>query len=245
MSDAPPRGTPGGECTRRPGASDTRCRCSPACTNLATRARASRRARQDAGTPGTYPARYVAARVLAVLHANPDLTVTRVAEAAGVPPRTLAVLLEQAATNPDRTVRRATATRLLSAARTVTPAPTALVDGTITLRKVEALAVAGWSIREIARAAGVSRSTLTVGNLMSVHARTRDAVDGVWAARRFTPGPTQNLRRARREGWVPAGAWANIDNPREVPDLSGLDPQWVEAILARHPDWAARPRMAG
>lgn len=89
-------------------------------------------------------------------------------------------------------------------------------------------------------AAGLSRSTLTVGNLRtSVRASTRDAVDVVWVARRFTPGPEpRTTARAAREGWVPTGAWANIDDPHDRPDLTVLPPRWAAAVLDRHPEWA-------
>lgn len=235
---SPVRGAPGGPCTRRPGAVDTRCRCSPECISLATSARRTRETRKARGVPGTYPAAYVVARVFAALRANPDLTLAGLARAVGMPPRTLAVLVAQARSRPERSVRRATAHRLLTATRAVDVDPGALVDGTTTRRKVEALAVAGWPVTMTATAAGLSAGTLTPRNMGQVRASTRDAVHQVWLARRFTCGPRPQLRRARTQGWVPAGAWRDITNPQDTPDLAVLrgDPAWVASILRAHPD---------
>lgn len=192
------------------------------------------------GVPAMYPASMVATRVMLLLRRNPHTTTADVARAAGVPVRTITRMLSQLADDPDRRVRAATAHAVMTATIAIDPAGGALVDGTVTRRKVEALACAGWPVTAVAAAAGLSRSTLTVGNLRtSVRASTRDAVDVVWVARRFTPGPEpRTTARAAREGWVPTGAWANIDDPHDRPDLTVLPPRWAAAVLDRHPEWA-------
>lgn len=103
-------GEPGGPCTHR-GTRDTRCRCSPECRNRATKARAARAKRQDAGIPGRLPAIRVRRHIRAFLAADRTRTVSDLARLSGVSRRTLAMLLDSP---DDRTVNTTTARKVLA-----------------------------------------------------------------------------------------------------------------------------------
>src|SRR6185437_8261489 len=117
--------------------------------------------------------------------------------------------------------------------------PGALVDATGTRRRLRALAVAGWHLGLIVSATGVSRSELGAvrrGQFPTVRAATAEAVRRTYKRLSgSTPGDhgwhskdvVATVNRARRAGWVPAGAWGeDIDDPEASPDEPGAyDPQ--------------------
>lgn len=105
-------------------------------------------------------------------------TSTWLAEQAGVSHKTVLTVLN----HPRRSVYRGTAEALLAV---TAPPPPVLrsVDPGPTIAKIDDLAAAHWRVTDIARAAGLSPSTLRPSNLTTgVSAQTAAAVDQVWVA---------------------------------------------------------------
>jgi lambda repressor-like predicted transcriptional regulator len=102
-----------------------------------------------------------------------------------------------------------------------------------TVRRVQALAVAGWPLRRVAREAGLSPSALVrLMTAAAVPAATARAVAAVYD-RYSTVSPglcgvaLVHARAARARafaaGWAPVGAWDDdtIDDPAALPDWTG------------------------
>lgn len=89
-----------------------------------------------------------------------------------------------------------------------------------TRRRVQALAVLGWSLREVADRAGVSKQALasSIGR-ERVTARVARVIAGIYTDLETSPGTSERVRRhAAAQGWAPPAAWDNIDDPAEHPD---------------------------
>lgn len=111
-------------------------------------------------------------------------------------------------------------------------------------RRIQGLQLLGWTIPQIAAAAGVIEGTIrhvTESSYYSVAAPTRDAVlkaTRVLAAR--TPPDDVFARRcrthARNRGYVPLMEWDDIDDPTEQPDTQpartrhAVDPELVACV---------------
>lgn len=127
---------------------------------------------------------------------------------------------------------------------------TFMVPSLGTVRRVQALAALGWSISEVSRRAGYTRSHL---NLMvqraSIRRATADHIAAVYEELSMSLPPEETReqkvsasrvrRLARERGWLPPLAWIDIDDPDEHPDLTTrdttADPVVVDRILAG--DW--------
>lgn len=230
------------ECTRRPGAKDTGCRCSPECRNLATKACKARQQRQSKGVSGRVPSQPVRQRVAAFLAANPHLTVSDLARSAGVSRRTLMMMLQAP---PERTVNRTTAMKVLA----VPPIPDLRrpgvkpVSGVETRRQVESLLLLGWPLKQIAAGAGVAPTTLAYHNLVpTCLPTTAQAVSRVFTAHRYRLGPSLwTASKARQHGYVPWVAWdGRMAQPNARPDLDGMDKDWALACSTRLAALAAK-----
>lgn len=162
----------------------------------------------------------------------------RIARVAGVPSSCVSALLYGRADRlnhaPREKARRTTVEAILAV-----PMPSlddlgaaAIVDGTGTRRRVQALAVMGWSVEKIAERSGINRQAidrvLRGADVQAVTARAiRDAYDDLWS----TPAPEGNKhdkiaasrtrRRAQAEGWVGPLAWDDdaLDDPDAAPEL--------------------------
>jgi transcriptional regulator with XRE-family HTH domain len=116
-----------------------------------------------------------------------------------------------------------------------------MVPGDGTRRRVEALAILGWTRREIAARAGLSVSTLRPVNLRrKVYKSTASAVARVYEELRLqTPRGWQAERIAamsRDMGYVPGWAWktGDIDRHSAQPNLSLVENKaWRKAIQNR------------
>lgn len=89
------------------------------------------------------------------------------------------------------------------------------VDATGTARRLQALAVMGWTARHIGDRIGASRQH--VQNLMSDRDRVRTTtarqIEAVYRELARTPGPSAVGRsRALAKGWASPAAWDDIDN---------------------------------
>jgi len=151
----------------------------------------------------------------------------RIAQLAGISHGALTGLLRGRRGNPPSArVRRETADAVLA----VTPgpaglAPNAVIDGTGTARRVQALCCIGWTLTEQARHVGWLVSNyagLTAGH--PVTARNARLVAGLYDQLSMTPAPAGHpSARARRfaagKGWAPPLAWDDdtIDDPKARP----------------------------
>lgn len=97
--------------------------------------------------------------------------------------------------------------------------PPARVPSTGTVRRLQALAVMGWPATHIGAIAGLPRvNGLMAGDLKRIPRAHATAIDAVFRTLRDTDGPSQLSRSvAVRNGWVPASAWRDIDNPDDTP----------------------------
>lgn len=158
-----------------------------------------------------------------------------IAARAGVSQTVVARLLEVDRSRPAARIRRETATKLLG----VQPdrlAPSALVDGIGTQRRLQALVAIGYTQHYLAQRIGWTDANL--GTLLydrgKVTQRTHDEVAALFTELELTPGPHARARlRAGRKGWAPPLAWDDIDDPAEQPNL-GDDGDQAYAFLE---DW--------
>lgn len=127
---------------------------------------------------------------------------------------------------PTRRIRRETETALL-AVTLAGRAPHALVDATGARRRVQALAVIGWSLTEQARRLGYSevQGLAMVLRQQWVTVRTAQAVAGLYDQMWARPAPAElNAARTRRwaarKGFASPLAWDDdaIDDPRATPE---------------------------
>ena len=98
------------------------------------------------------------------------------------------------------------------------------IDATGTRRRLRALVLAGYSVRELASAIPCSEhacGTVLHHRRDRVEARLARRVAALYGRINATPGPDVRARaRAVRAGWDPAFAWDDdtIDDPLAVPD---------------------------
>lgn len=99
-----------------------------------------------------------------------------------------------------------------------------LVPAVGTRRRLQALAAAGWPLSVVSTELGFSPSR--AGHLLTapvIHRRNADLVrrlfDDWWdkRPRGSALSIARTLQRARAEGWAPAAAWDDIDDPAEKP----------------------------
>jgi transcriptional regulator with XRE-family HTH domain len=126
---------------------------------------------------------------------------------------------------PQRRLARTSAERIL-AVTIDDAAGRALVPSGPTVRRLQALAAAGWTLQALADRLGVWRQHVSVvqsGDRELVRADTARAVARVYRDLHMTPGPNRHTAaRARRRGWLPPLAWDDIDA-----GVVGDTAQWV------------------
>ncbi|MFC8295375.1 hypothetical protein [Streptomyces sp. NPDC057250] len=146
-----------------------------------------------------------------------------IAHTAGVRPSTLSCALLDHTRNPRRGIHTAIAQRILALKDLPAPAcprRTQITD-TGLLRRLRALCTAGWTLKNIGAAGGISTKTLTAfaGRPRSTPA-LRGAILAAWEELSHQPGPSPTARqRAQVKGWAPPLAWDNetIDDPAASP----------------------------
>jgi hypothetical protein len=89
------------------------------------------------------------------------------------------------------------------------------------MRRIQALALMGWPIAHVGTAAGMHGTQvneLMAGRRKRIPRKQADAINKVFRALWMTPGPSPRTRTiAARNGWVPALAWDDIDDPNAEP----------------------------
>ncbi|MFE2352230.1 hypothetical protein [Kitasatospora cineracea] len=137
-------------------------------------------------------------------------------------------------TGPQEKVRPALAAAVLAIEPTLdNVAPSTPIDATCTLRRLRALAAAGWPQSHIA--ARLGQTPANYGALLTQTAVTarvarlvRSVYDQLWIADPLDHGVTrrwadQSRAVARKRRWAPPGAWdeATIDDPAAAPEWTG------------------------
>lgn len=156
----------------------------------------------------------------------------RIAELAGVaPPTVSSMLYGRAGRPPTGKIRTATAQALLAFRPSLDDLPaTAPVDAAGTRRRMQALAAVGWSASRLAGLLGVERAhvgRIIRGDNLRVSAATARAVRGLYGELWDRPPPegtrwekvsvSRTRSHARQQGWAPALAWDDIDDPDAEP----------------------------
>ncbi len=146
------------------------------------------------------------------------MTLDDIADASGLPAPTLeSILYRQGRAELQQTVIRDTARRLWAV-----QAPL-WVTAAGARRRLQALAVAGWSMSAVSRLTGASAATLCYirNGDVAASVRTRRVIG--LAYRRlttdapFTPASARTRKHAEAMGWAPGLAWDSIDDPNDRP----------------------------
>lgn len=118
-------------------------------------------------------------------------------------------------------IRKATEERILSVTPSSERSNKGWVPSTGTVRRIQALAMMGWSMREVSRRTGVHPDTISTirnGKLPRVTERVYHSICDFYEEVSMTYGGNLRSRlMAERRGWAPPLAWDNIDNPNEEP----------------------------
>lgn len=233
--------TPPQTCTRKPGATDTKCRCSDTCKDLARRANSARKLSRAQGNGNNYvDATTVAAHISTLLSATPGSSIHDLATISGVTRRTINTLLNPATRRA--TVYSATASKLLAVThlpQRTPPATLAAPPGRPARRMVEALMAQGFPLTLIAQASGLSATTLSAHNAEHLSADARARITRAYKQLRFRPGSCDRTRDwARGRGYAPWSVWSpNIADPDAVLEVKIVaDVQWRAAIQQRLDD---------
>lgn len=205
-----------------------RCRCLP-CAAANSRAESQRNRDRAYGRNHWADAGPVRVHVRALMAQG--MGIKRIAERADVSTGVLTrVLYGINGHSPSKRITPATAQRIL--ALTFDPSPGAIVDSTGTKRRLQALAVVGYSTTRLARETGIEASTIWVlmnrdrHVLAATERAVRNAYDRLWnvdPARDTTKAQGAALARVRREagvkGWVGPLCWDDdtIADPQTPP----------------------------
>lgn len=104
-------------------------------------------------------------------------------------------------------------------------------------RRLQALAVIGWSVEELGAQSGVKFTTLAAiqrGATDGITALRAATVAALWSDLSGTRGPsTEATRRALAKGWLPPAAWDDIDDPHETPQRACTDPDCTKPAIAK------------
>ena len=194
-----------------------RCRCSECRTGAADYARAAHRLKAYGRWDPRRPASVVRVHIISLQRFG--YTYEQIARVADVNPRTIYACLSGE--------MRWMQTQKAEAILAVTPnlddlGPANVIDGTGTVRRVQALARRGWTLIALARHAGLPSATLRgavrTGHVtVRVHRAVATAYEELWdrspdastAARRAAIART--IEQATAAGWAPPLAWDDID----------------------------------
>ena len=219
-----------GQCSRRPQSTDTRCRCSQACVNLALDARRRRALQKETrgGLPGPVSAAYCAEYIRSVLKARPDATMRSFVQAAGVHEGTVRRLFAEEGNGG--MVRRSTAERIFAVQPKDLEVPRDLriVEPTLAKQWVQEMRARGWSISDISRASGLSLESLTMKRPLRAESVKRLYV--AYTTTLAEPKPAANLTLVARQ----IESLATMGWPRtSIAEVAGIGAQIVHYAAAR------------
>ena len=115
-------------------------------------------------------------------------------------------------------------------------------------RRIQALMAVGWSRSQISIAAGYPAASLGARIVVLLKPETKTVtrpvakrIDAAYVSLSSRPAPSHHgAARARNEatrnGWAPPGAWLDIDDPEEIPDL-GADGHMSPAEKLAEFEW--------
>ena len=122
-------------------------------------------------------------------------------------------------------VRPATMARILAVNPQRDNRRDAYIDATGSRRRLQALAVNGWSTRNLATQLGHNHATtvqdIASGKTPTIRLRSMDAIRDLYERLWDQPGPSQRTAAiAKAKGWLPALAWDDdlIDRPDHQPE---------------------------
>jgi lambda repressor-like predicted transcriptional regulator len=188
------------------------CRCD-LCRAAFRRDEKVRELRRLRGIPSYAPIGPVAAHVRVLLESG--WTLDSITREANVSRRALGNWLN----NPPSGVQHEVAARVL----VLKPATTGplLVPALGSARRLQALAAMGWPVSWSGPQAGITDTyarLLVRGRHGSVGAAVAARIDAVYRRHCMIPGPSEFARaHARRNEWVTAVAWDDIDDPKDKP----------------------------
>jgi hypothetical protein len=177
---------------------------------------------------------------IATLRAS-GLGTARIARLAGLAQATINGLVWGDHGRTQTRIRPATAAAILAVPADETNlADTALVDGTGTRRRLQALHRAGWRIGDLADHLGCTSAnvSLIIRSTSPVKVATRRTITGLYDRLcALTPEPGPGSVRARnhatRAGWPPPHAWDDdtIDNPAALPNYGNPNADVIDDVL--------------
>ena len=122
-------------------------------------------------------------------------------------------------------VRPATMARILAVSPKRDNRRDAYIDATGSRRRLQALAVNGWSTRSLAAQLGHNHPTtvqdITAGKTPTIRLRSMEAIRDLYEQLWDQPGPSARTAAiAKAKGWLPALAWDDdlIDKPEYQPE---------------------------
>lgn len=153
-----------------------------------------------------------------------------IAAAAGVSLATVSALAwpDRHGSARTRGVQRHTRDAILAVRGPHQAPPNGLVPIIGTVRRLQALARMGWTVRAIAAAAGMAHQSIAgLDNSQRIRKATADAIARVYDDLSMRPGPSDiTRRRATAAGYAPPLAWDDdtIDDPTAEPQGAGYQP---------------------
>lgn len=227
-----------------------RCRCVP-CAAACSEYNARLRRETAYGKARLVDADPVREHVRSLMAANMGLKT--VAARSGVPHGALSKLIygtllpDGSRRSPSARIRTESAGALLA----VRPAVSVLADGAVVdatgpRRRLQALAVVGWSVQQVSQRSGIDRQALDkIMRGAATSARTArgvtDVYDELWDKEpphgewHEKAAYARTVNRARTAGWAPPMAWDdNIDDPAAVPDVGQRSARGVDLDEWQH-----------
>jgi hypothetical protein len=234
---------PGAPCTaRKPGLAGNkseRCRCF-ICTEAGRVYEARRRRLIAYGRWDPFVDAEPAQQHIAALRAA-GVGTRRIAELASLTPACIGMIVWGAGGHRRTKIRPGTATAILAIPLHESAlAGNALVDGTGTRRRLQALHRSGWSMSELGEQLGCTRANIgyLIHSTRPVQVATRRTINELYehlSGKQPEPCPAATRARnyATKQGWAPPLAWDDdtIDDPSAQPNYGDPHADLVDEVL--------------
>lgn len=205
------------ECTRKPGSVWTNCRCDECKPHRSRMAKLHRNGKMPADHRDAAWARIQRWEAA-------GYTQGVVAHMTGLADRTIAPMFHAVRNGQRPNMEHRTARKIL-AAPLIPTSGHGWIPSLGTMRRLQALTVMGWSMRDLSERCDLQESTLAALR-NPIHKMTRPrfaaTVADLYAELSDTRGPGRYAAaRARNRGWFPPAAWDDdaIDDPNATPDM--------------------------
>lgn len=202
----------GPPCSARAWSVEPNCRCASC---LVVRRRVEKLRRSGITMPDLSVQAWAALdRMLAAGRSVSDIAAT-----SGIDRRVLSTQLRQRKARGQKTIRYSRALAIIAAESK--PAVAGVVIAVGSRRRLQALAVMGWTQRDIGARCGLEDSVLSViqsGRVLRTAAAKAAAIAAVYEELQNQRGPSANATvRALNRGWAPPAAWDDPDDLAERP----------------------------